>query len=461
MVGAHILGFAPQSSRLASAAPRAESLTPRRTALTVYNDGSALIEDTRSLALTKGEQDVQWSGIPVTTDASSVHLSSAKDNLRLLQQSYRYDFAEAGRALELVRGRQVVCMTDQGKRFEGTLWAYDGGAITLAVTGGLVVLQLAHIASIETPLPERPLSTIPTLSWRLWAATGGEQDVTAAYLATGVNWHAEYVLAVEANDRAGRLSGAASIENMSGADFRDATVRLVAGSVHRIPEPRPPILFKSADRVEALQAAAGVPPSQTTEAAVDEYHLYTLTRRVTMPDKETRQVALFDDADVHPRRIYRYDVQRNPVSILTELALTNDARNGLGMPLPGGRVRVYGAAPDGGSVLLGEDRIGHVAKGDTLRVAVGVPFDLNVTRREVDTRRISDRETEQTWEATFRNRKSEDVTILWDEHLPGRDWRIIESSLPYVRKDAMTVEFTVRVPAGKEATVRYTVRWSY
>jgi len=96
-----------------------------------------------------------------------------------------------------------------------------------------------------------------------------------------------------------------------------------------------------------------------------------------------------------------------------------------------------------------------------MRVIVGVPFDLTVTRSEVQTKRLSDRETEQTWKATFRNRKAEDVTILWDEHMPGRDWNITESSLPYAKKDAMTVEFTVRVPAGHEASVTYTVRWSY
>ncbi len=431
----------------------------RRLTLTIYNDGSALIEDTRPLDLRSGEQDVDWPGIPVTIDASSVHLSSAKDDLRLLQQSYRYDLAEAGRAMELVKGKTVVCFTAEGKRYEGTLWSWDGGAVTLQTPEGLVIVEQARLASIETPLPDRPLTTVPTLSWKLWAATGGASDVTAAYLANGLAWHAEYVLVTGAKGGSGRLSGAASVENTSGSDFPDAQVRLVAGGVHRIAPPR---LGSAADGImmKAMAASGDFDaPEQATESAVGEYHMYSLTRRVTLPEKETRQVALFDDASVTPKSIYRYNAQRNASAIVTELALTNDAKNGLGMPLPAGRVRVYGPA-EGGLALLGEHQTGHVAKGDTMRVVVGVPFDLGVTRDQISSRRLSDRETEQTWRATFRNRKSEAVTILWDEPLNG-DWTITHSSLPYAEKDAHSVEFTVKVPAGEEVPVSYTVRWTY
>ena len=57
--------------------------------------------------------------------------------------------------------------------------------------------------------------------------------------------------------------------------------------------------------------------------------------------------------------------------------------------------------------------------------------------------------------------KDEDVTILWDESMQGSDWTIGENTLPYTKKNANTVRFTVRVAAGQEVPVRYTVRWTY
>lgn len=433
--------------------------TPTRfVSLAIYNSGTALVEDTRTLRLDAGEQDVTWPGIPQTIDASSVHLLGSSD-LRLLQQAYRYDLADAGRAFELLRGQTVVVFTAQGKRYEGKLWAWDGGALTLATDTGLVFVQQTQLASMETPQPARTLTTRPTLSWRLWAKKSGAQPVTAAYLTGGMTWHAEYVLGVDDKIARGTLSGAASVENTSGADFRDASVHLIAGDVNRATPPRAmyDMLEMQAAGARAKTMAA---PEQMSESGVSEYHMYTLTRPVTVMDKETRQVSMFEDAEVSPRRIFRF-VPSQRATIMTQIELTNDKANGLGMPIPAGRVRVYTPIAGGGTALLGEDQIGHTAKGDTLRVTVGSPFDLGVTREMTGSKRLSDREMQQTWTATFRNRKDEDVTIRWDESLPGGDWTISDASLSYAKVDANTVRFAVRVPAGKEVPVSYTVRWSY
>lgn len=454
---------------LGAAAPSADE-PARRVTLTIYADGSSLVSDSRTMSLRSGEQDVEWPGIPVTVDASSVHLS-APDGARILQQTYRYDFAEAGRAVELARGRRVTVTTEDGKRLEGTLWATDGGSLTLQTDGGLVVVQQQHIIAVEIPAPERALTPRPTLAWRLWSDRNGSANVTASYLASGLTWSAEYTLLLADDDRRGSLAGAASITNATGTDFSNASVRLVAGSPHRV-SPPPEAIYMRAQGVEmdaVGQTRAANAPKMANEVAVDDYHLYTIARRLTVSDKETQRIALFDDAAVRPRRTYRYSPARyiggprgtyGGDRIFTEIALTNDSRSGLGMPLPGGRVRVY-TTSDGGEVLLGEDQTGHVASGDTLRVVVGSPFDLSAKREQTTQRRISDKEQEQSWQTTFTNRRTDDVTIVWDENVPGTSWRITDSSQQYVKKDANTITFTVRVPAGKDVPVSYTVRFTY
>ena len=391
-----------------------------------------------------------------------MHLLHTDGEVSLLQQAYRYDLAEAGRALELLRGQTVVVFTAQGKRYEGKLWSWDGGALTLATDTGLVMVQQSQLASMETPQPPRALTTTPTLTWRLWARKSGAQEVTAAYLAGGMNWHAEYVLGVDEKMAHGTLSGAASVDNTSGADFREASVRLIAGDVNRAPAPNMHLRGGRSDEVSYSMSStmAKAAPEQMQESGVSEYHMYTLTHPVTVLDKETRQVSMFDDAAVTLHRIFRYAPSQR-ATITTQIELTNDKANGLGMPIPAGRVRVYSPIAGGGTALLGEDQIGHTAKGDTLRVTVGSPFDLGVSRAMTATQRLSDREMQQTWTATFRNRKAEDVTIVWEENLPGTEWTITGNSLTYAKKDANTIIFRVRVPAGKEVPVSYTVRWIY
>ncbi len=295
--------------------------------LAIYNSGTGLVEDTRTLRLDAGEQEIRWPGIPQSIDASSVHLLHTGGDIALLQQAYRFDLAESFRALQLLRGKTVVVFTAQGKRYEGTLWAWDGQSLTLATDTGLVMIQQSQIASVETPVPERALTTTPTLTWRLWAKRGGEQKVTAAYLTGGLTWHAEYVLEVDEKMTRGSLSSAASVENTSGVDFREAAVHLVAGDVNRGRHPGP-IPYDAMLSEGGVARSMSKAPSQMEETGLSEYHMYTLSNPVTVLDRETRQVAMFNDASVTVRRSYRFEPARGSA------IQTRTRPAGIGMPSP-------------------------------------------------------------------------------------------------------------------------------
>jgi hypothetical protein len=157
---------------------------------------------------------------------------------------------------------------------------------------------------------------------------------------------------------------------------------------------------------------------------------------------------------VTPR--YRYRANEGN-GVQAELRLVNAKEAGLGVPIPGGRVRVY--EPDGSGALQfsGESAIGHTAEAETLTVGIGQAFDLVAERRETSNRRISDHEREYSVEIRLRNRKSNDVTIVVEEMVSG-DVEITQKSQPFVQRDANTLEFRVPVRAGKEAIVTYTAR---
>ena len=75
-------------------------------------------------------------------------------------------------------------------------------------------------------------------------------------------------------------------------------------------------------------------------------------------------------------------------------------------------------------------------------------------------RRISDRAREEEIEISLRNHKKEAVEIVVVERFYG-DWQIEKSSYPFVKKDATTAEWKVRIPAQGETTLAYTamIQW--
>ncbi|MFI5371548.1 MAG: hypothetical protein ACHQ52_08325, partial [Candidatus Eisenbacteria bacterium] len=146
--------------------------------------------------------------------------------------------------------------------------------------------------------------------------------------------------------------------------------------------------------------------------------------------------------------------------VLAQVRLVNDESNGLGVPLPAGRVRVF--EPDAGGVdaFTGESTIGHTTSGEKLTVDIGTAFDLAAERRDMYSKRISDREREYQVEIKLRDRKKTAVKIVVEEAVAG-DFDLIDETFKSTRKDANTLQWEIPVAAGGEAVLRYTVRARY
>ena len=147
----------------------------------------------------------------------------------------------------------------------------------------------------------------------------------------------------------------------------------------------------------------------------------------------------------------------NGSPVRAQLEVANNDASGLGVPLPGGRVRFYETDASGAIQFSGETVMRHTAERETLTLDVGAAFDLVAQRREVSNRRISDREREATIEIKLRNQKKTNVEIIVEESAGG-DTEVTQQSHPFRRRDANTIEFAIPVAAGKEVTVRYTIR---
>jgi len=420
--------------------------------ITVYNQNLGVISDRRSLDLKSGQSAFEFTDVPALIDPTSVHLKGG--GLAVLEQNFQYDLASPDRILDRYLDQSIEAVMKGGDLKGGSLLSFDGGTLVLRGANGEVdLVNRGETMNLKLPSLPSGLRTRPTLVWLLDAKQGGATPVEISYMTDGLNWHAEYVAVTNEKDDAIELSAWVSLENNSGASYENAELQLVAGEVQRVQPPAPPMMFK--ENVRMAMAADQTVGFQ--EESFFEYHLYTLGRRTTLADRETKQVSLFPTASGPVKKRYEYDGQRDQKKVSVLLETENKAELGLGMPLPAGKVRTYKKDSRGLLQFIGEDQIDHTPKNEKLRLRMGNAFDVVGERTDKEQRRISDRVEEHDVEIKLRNRKEEAIQVIVREHFWG-DWTLTKSSLTSTKKDATTAEFLVDVPAGEEAVLTFTVR---
>ena len=446
------------------------------TSLTVYNGGFALVREVRTIPLRRGTVAVRFEGVPSRIDPTSLSLASLSSPgaVSVREQNYQYNLISTQSVLDASVGQRIRLVRRVGEQSvveEGTLISQPGQGRIVRLDDGRVLIDPEGTIEL-TSLPDGLLSR-PSLLWQLESAADGPQRVEARYLTDGISWKADYVAVVNEAETGLDLTGWVTLTNASGASYRQAALQLVAGDVRRVQPQRPPAMA----RAEAMYDAVALQAAPTEEAFF-EYHLYTFPQPTDIAERETKQMELLAAQGVgtsrrlvvdasgqyfpfyRPARPGETGEERSAAVVMT---VANTEANRMGMPLPQGTVRVYKADARGALQFLGEDRIEHTPRGETLRLYVGDAFDVVGTRREVAERRISDRERETTVEIEVRNRKTTAADVDVVERAFYGDWRIVAATvdgreMQPERLDARTAQWSLRLAAGETATVRYTAR---
>jgi hypothetical protein len=432
----------------------------RNISLTIYNQDLALVKDTRDLSFVSGRNEIKFTEVAEKIDPTSVHFQvlSAPDKIYLLEQNYQYDLVSSDKILEKYLDKNIQILTKDGKFYEGALLSYAPDNITLREKENSIrIVNRVQVVDLSFPKLPEGLITRPTLVWLLDSKIQGKQKTEVSYLTSGINWHAEYVAVADKDDKNLELSGWVSIDNRSGATYPDAKLKLIAGQVHRVEEVQPAPMYKG---VLAMERATGAPPT-FEEKPFFEYHLYTLQFPSTVKDNEIKQISLFPNSSVKVAKIYVYDGAREPKKVKVNLEFLNSKAEGLGMPLPKGKIRVYKVDVDKSMEFVGEDQIEHTPKDEKVRVYVGDAFDIVGERTRTNFQKISDNVMEETYQIKLRNHKEEKVEVTVVEHLyPYTNWEILESNFKYEKKDASTIEFKIPLEKNQEQIVNYKVRYS-
>ncbi len=441
--------------------------------ITVYNSNLGLVRETRRLTLPAGRIALRFADVTAQIRPETVHLASltAPSSLRILEQNYQYDLLNPAKLLDKFVGREITLVlrryqnnTETFEPVTATLLSNNGGQVWRI--RGQIVINPSNIAEMRFPDLPKNLVATPTLVWDLENSESAAQTIEASYLTGGLNWRADYVLVVNAEDTKGDLQGWVTLTNASGATFEDARLQLVAGDVNRVSEQRNYAVAGAMLRKEADSV------SQFQEQGFFEYHLYTLQRPTTIRDNETKQVSLLEAAGFEVKKEFVVNGQRyyytnynNPGQPIKEkvgvyIQFRNSQQNKLGMPLPAGTVRLYKKDDKGNQQFIGEDRIDHTPKDEDVRVKVGDAFDIVAERKQTDYKVIAKNVYEYAYEIKIRNHKESSVNIVVNEP-SGGDWEMISSTFEAKKTAAFAAQFNVPVAKDGEATLAYRVRVRY
>ncbi len=446
--------------------------------------GYAMVRHERGVSLAAGRSTLRFSDVSGLIDPTTVTFSSLTDpSARVLEQNFQFDLVSSDKLLQKYVDKPISverAIGSQASTTSGTLLSSADGLVLRGSDGSIHSLrEWSAVRFGELP---GGLITRPTLEWLVSASKGGEHRARVTYQTGGITWWADYNLIFnegrDANSGMLDLSAWVSILNQSGAAYPDAKLKLIAGDVHRA-EPAADMRARG-----MVMASAVMREEKDSFEQKDffEFHLYTLGRRTSLANNSTKQIELFDQARQIPaKKLLVYAGQAgvplfdSPYTdrnyggagnkkVDVYLEFRNDKQYGLGVPLPAGRIRVSQLdSADGSLEFIGEDRIDHTPKDETVRVKLGSAFDVVGERRQVDFAIDSKgRWMEEEIEIKLRNHKTLPVDVIVQESLyRWTNWKITAKTQDYLKQDARMIHFPVHIAKDGEATVRYRVRYTW
>jgi hypothetical protein len=446
--------------------------------------GYAVVREARSLDFKSGRNTIRFTDVAARIDPTTVAFESLTDpaGTTVMEQNFQFDLVSRDKLLHKYIDRQVTVNVSHGdnvKQITGTLLSTLGGLAIQAADGS--VLLLPSGADIRLPALPGGLITRPTLVWDIRSQKGGTQRTRVSYQTAGMTWWADYNVTYHEGKNANTCTldvGAwVTIVNQSGAGYADTRLKLVAGNVHRAPAAAAP----SPQMMERAMAGESRPQG-FRENPFFEYHLYTLDRTTTLPDNSTKQLELFPAAHHVPceKQLVYYGApvywyggmpitnrdygNHSNKKVDVYLKFKNSPDNNMGMPLPAGVIRVSKEDPaDQTLEFVGEDVIDHTPKDESVMIKLGSAFDVVGEHRQTDFKLdTANKRMTESYEIDLRNHKAAPVMVQVKENLyRWNTWRIIAKTHDYVKVNARTIRFPVKVPANGTAKVGYTVRYTW
>jgi hypothetical protein len=508
----------------ASAQQRVVSTAPDAVAVTVYRDperswdedmrldwlgGYALVTETRTIDLPAGTSEIRFEGVADTLVPASVIVRGLP--AQPAEKNYDARLISPGALIDAYLGRQVHIRRTHGKTGKVT----ETEAIIRSGPNGIVLQSPAGIEALRcTGMPEtliydgvpEGLTDKPTLAIRASAAAPSRATVQLSYLATQLDWQANYLATLNSDGRTLDLFSWLTVANGNEISFAAAQTNAVAGKPNReddsdegdsgrawpsiylecwpagttgytqtrrknsagivdsivadeagtLPEG---IVVTASRKRETLMRVPGV-AMQAVEEGLGDLKLYRVPEPVTIAANAQKQVALLVKEAVPYARIYSISLNAagendRPRSATIRLRLKNEKAGSLGLPLPSGSVAVFEDV-DGRPMLAGEPRIDDKAVGEEVELDLGESPDVTYAQKLIGhVGDVTRRDRPRRFEIELSNARSSSVTVEVEFRIFG-DYRLARPSRGLGAKNGRHLWRAI-VPANERLTLDYTI----
>ena len=277
------------------------------------------------------------------------------------------------------------------------------------------------------------------LIWEISSNEAQEERVRISYLLSALTREVTYKAVAEPNETALTLRNYLRLRNESGEDLSNAEIGIGYGSTFTKTIEHGETLEMLSERVDAL----AIKKILTWDAA-------------TLP--------------------WDPEYEKKTVGIPLSYVIRNDKPSKLGShTLLPGKVRIFiktKEQPDNGGegvAFTGEDWAQLTPVDREMKLYIGQSRDVKVTQRKTKDDRTNIRrntsnavvlnDTDEVYKIEIENFKKQAIDLVVVEHIPGY-WKMAESSHPFERKDAFTIEYKLNLPAESSGTKKTTVTFN-
>ena len=426
--------------------------------VTIYNDNFALVRTSLEIKLEKGLQSYLMDDIPSTIEARSVILKPLNGKIEVYSQNYEFDLAGTSQILYKYIGKEVEIITKTDQVFLGELQFNDFNTIGILNINSnkLSLIQYSEIRNIN--LAELPDNFFlkPTLNWQLNAPKTAKYNIDFSYLCSGMKWDVTYNSVWDETAGELEINSWVTINNETGKAFKDTKLKLIAGDVSK-----KQIYARGGRSNEVMYSmdAMSAKSPEFDEKAFHDFHMYTLSENVSLNNKQTKQLRLFPTKSVKAKSKYTYQTYSRDV--MSKIEFVNSKKDGLGLPLPKGVVKIYKLDSDDDQLeFIGEDDIDHTATDEKVILTTGTAFDLVAKTTVLNSRKITNKVNEKDYSVELKNRSKKSKEIIITHNVNG-NWTISNENIPFEKKSAYEIEFSKILKPGEEFKLTWTERISY
>jgi hypothetical protein len=417
--------------------------------LTIYHDGFGVVKEIRTMDIVDKKQKIYYLDIAQKIEMDSIMIAG----LDVQQMSFENGITDKNQLLERYLD-QMIYLYDK-KQNEKTPYRLISFKESLIVEN-MVTKEIIINPSDEIILPQLPNGFIPQpgLVWKV--SRVHQKDIHVSYITKGFRWNSNYIINLKQNTF--DLIGWMHIHNQTGTSFYQTDLKLISGKIHRVPS-------QGAEYTEGVRLYSvdhHLHKERLEGNGSQSYHVYTCPDKINLENNQSKQIQFLHQTDIPYQKYYEsesfgYELAKE-IPVAVRIEFSNDPENGLGSPLPKGKVKVYGEdLADHSLEFMGEDQIEHIPHGGTVRLMLGNTFDVKLHSRSIHSS-VKLGYKYCTHEYVVQNLTKEKIRFKLNHYLYNSRSEWISSSHPFEKEDTRTYTCWLDIEANHSEIIRVKYR---